>query len=827
MGDNGGGGGTLTDSGLAPFDDHPASLSELDELAGRFVRLADRGVDQDAVTAQRASLAEAHWDGLAAPELRSAPQPVRNQAQEAVGALAWVSGPLWYWRDQIQRFNSRVSQIQNARVSARSDNWGLADDATDEEVASARADFEREQRDRWWEAYRTYIEDGSTTAAAMLREGPTEQHLALLRDSGVWRDHTTAAGSVAVFMPTWHGVAMERLADELSELVTRINDPTYRPTEEELERLDEMLEKYGDDEAFAYYFLTEIGPEGLLQLTGNLALMQPHDLYEEFDGDLAALVGSIQAGLGVALATATTRRGAEPAYPGMSYRPGQYELPSDWRVDLLLAGRQQQYLTMPYPGAAEITMSPYGYQLLGVLLQSPEAEFDTSFLTLVGGDMLDFERDGGWSMQGEGLPIWHDVQGVWSINPLKLNWIEGGQGNDGYDPVVGLLSALERNPDAAREFFTSQVLYDGSVEGGRLPRLDYLLTDRVWIPDTHERVDSIPGLELLGDVLVNATTEDPDQRSHRIVESIIYELATDEQAYGYPNDPTGQGRKEGEQADTFRDLDLIPPELRGSMADITTYYVDDMFFNLIDNAPPEGMPADWDVRADPRHTQMFLADLGKDPESRDQVATAAALYANLAYDYYLSPEGAPTVDERLEEADIWVSRPAGMLFGALDFGHASSTLHEQQEEDSDFNDALANRYFLAGLVVDNIPRVPGPVGSIISELMDRAEDASQADRIGDVNTQVGEIRQLGRDHLETIAHAALYRNLTADQVAALPDQLTEDGQPVPVDQWTAEQWEAWQQHISQRGSEFDGVADSGGRYDEGYDRARADLESYW
>ncbi|HLU45159.1 MAG TPA: hypothetical protein VKZ67_09105 [Natronosporangium sp.] len=824
MHDVGGGGGAVSDSGLAPFDKHPASPSELEELANRFTRLAERGIDQEAVTSQRARLAEANWDGLAAPELRAAPKAIRDQAQETTSALSWMSRPLAYWREQIQQFNSQVAELQEGLANARASNWGLTGEFTNTELYVARMRFEREQRNRWWKAYRTYIEEGSATTASMMRNGPTEEHLRLLRDAGLLDDVPL---SVAVFMPTWHDQAMARLADELSTLVDKINDPNYRPTEEELTRLAEMLEQYADDEAFAYYFLTEIGPEGLLKLTGNVALMQS-GFKDYVDGDLAKLVGTIQAGLGVALATATARRGTPPAYPGEYYQPGQYELPSTWKIELLQAGQQQHYLVMPHPGAADITLDVYGYQLLGVLLQSPKANFDSDFLALVGGDMLHFELNEGWSAHGEGIPRWYDVQNkaVWGTLPLKLNWIEGGQGNNGFDPMIGLLSALERNPDAARTFFTNQILYDGT-EGGRLPRVDYLLTDRMWIPDTHERVEGLPGLRLLGDVLVKATTEDPDPRAHRIAQSIIYELTTDEQAYGYRNDPTGQGRHLGEKAGTFREIDVIPPELRGAMAQITTYYIDDMFFNLKDFAPPEDMPADWDVKVSPRQAQMFLADLAKNPEARDQVATAATIYASIAYDYYLSPEGAPTVAERLEEADRWVSDAAGRLFGALDFGHASSTMSEQSNEDSDYNKALRNKYFLAGLVVDNIPKVPGPVGSIVGEMMSRAEEAAQANRTGDVNYQIGEIREAGRENLKTMANAALYRNLTPAQIAELPSALTVDGKPVPLEEWSSEQWDAWERHVSRRGSELDAVADAAKRYNEGYDQARQDLEGYW
>ncbi|QSB15675.1 hypothetical protein JQS43_04835 [Natronosporangium hydrolyticum] len=816
--------GRSTDVSLAPFEKHPADLGELETVADRLTRLADRGIDLEGMTDRRFQPAVDSWDGLASAELRAAPQPVRQRAEQSIGALAWAAAPLHFWREQVRLFNSRVDGIETLRAEARTNRWGVPEgDAFDQELVLARAEHERQMRDRWREAHQQFIDEGAQAAAGMLRQGPTADNLALLTAAGVLQRPT---GALAVFLPQWHDQAMADLAGEVGDLIDRINDPNYVPTTEELAQLEAILAEHADDDAFAYHLMMAIGPDGLLKLTGNVAFVQP--AYEA-DPDLAQLVGSIQNSLAIALATATTKRGTEPPHPGARYQPGEHELPSEWMVELLTLGRQKIDVGYPsHPNYGGLHDQIYGHQLLGVLMQSPDAHFDSSFLTLIGGDMLDFERNGGWSVQGDGIPIWMDTGTVVGLGPVQLNWIPGGVGNDGYDPVVGLMSALERNPDAARDFFTGQTLFDGTP-GGRLPRVDYLLTDRFWFPDYANNPDldgrgTTPGQALLGDVLVRATTEDPDERSHRIVESIIYEIATDETARGFPNNPIGGA--EGEQAGRFRDSDILPDELRESMGEIAAFYIDDMHWNMIGRAAPDGAPGDHVVDAAERHAQIFLAELGKNPDAREQVQMASAIYSGMVYDYYLADSGTP-VEERIAEAERFAGHGSGLVYGALDFGHNSNAVSDQESADSAYNDALRNKYFLAGLGMDAATsKLPGPVGSVISEMMSRAEEAQQAGRIGDANYEVGDVRQQGRELTQGMADAALYRNLTPEQVAALPADLLEDGEPIPYHEWSDRQQRAWDGYISEPGSGLSGIDDVDGRYDDGYDRAQGDLESY-
>lgn len=212
-------------------------------------------------------------------------------------------------------------------------------------------------------------------------------------------------------------------------------------------------------------------------------------------------------------------------------------------------------------------------------------KFDPGFLAVLGADLLDFEQTVGWSVVGgEQVPIWYDnwyaANGVAGGLPIRLNWAAGfdGDANAGFDPVYGLLAALTDQPEATKQLLTSHVLLDGSTPNGRLPLVDYLVTERIWLPDYaghyyYENAEQhlYPpdwetdwsrhnlGHAMLGKVLEEAVIigDGPvDQRSTRIFESIIFELNRD---WPHPH----------------RD-DMIPVAMRGSVANMVSDYIIDI-----------------------------------------------------------------------------------------------------------------------------------------------------------------------------------------------------------------------------------------------------------
>ncbi|GLY00650.1 DUF6571 family protein [Actinoplanes sp. NBRC 101535] len=617
------------------------------------------------------------------------------------------------------------------------------------------------------------------------------------------------------------------------DLINTLKDPAHDPTNAELEELRNLIQLYGKDREFAYTLLNSLGPEGLLQLNGTFATYQldrPGDdtgafLFDRYQADL---VKDLQNGLGQMLSTATTRTGHPSGPRGEEYTPGEYELSNQWISDLTAAGRSQ--MTIGNPLNQFRSTDVYGYQLLGPMLHS--GDYDAKFLSTVGGDMIDFEMQ-----TGENSDMWTASR----KDDIRLDWTQGHDDNTtpaGYDPVNTLMEALSRNGEGTRDLLTGTVDYapDQPDDGrGRLPRLDYLLTDRNW-----ETTRDVPGgmawtveamknqdgyqndaLDKFGEALEHATTDQPGPDSRRLVESIIFELNVDEEARGYENgEKPGNGKTED-----FAAKDLIKPQLRDSMANITAAYIRDVNLNITEgNAAVPGE----DVVVDRNHLVRFLAEIGKDETAHNTVATAEAVYTAGSYDDILSGRRNPTDDMNghLRSMDV-VSHDYGSVVGALDFG-ATQVHHRTSEQiDADFNSDVEKTYKVVGFLSDQIvgkatERIPVPlvgdlageyVGDVVSQLEEQAKVDNRYQATNEVATALG----AGRNTAVALTEQALYNSGTLK----LPENLTVDGAPKPVSEWTSDDYRLWQRYKADIGQSTVGSAATaaGGSYQEGYEWA--------
>jgi hypothetical protein len=622
---------------MAPFDSHAADPAELEEVAARLTNLAVRAVDQDRVTQQAFNPALDNWQGVAAPELRMAAAGVRNTVWEASGGVAWGAVPLRYWASQVRTFNS----IARSLAFNLEENAGYSPRRTEEEIADweeARAAARRQ----WWDAYEQHIEEGRTAVASMFNEGPTGENVARAMEVGA----IAASPAYSALAAPWHAAHMHYEAGRAADLAREIVEAGPDASPEDLARLDDILRAYAGDPAFAYFLLNDLGPRDLLDLVGEIAML-PTYLAEPggspVNGEVAALVGSIQTSLGATLALATTRRGHDSA---SGYHPGRYELSDLWQQELLDQGRRRIEV-----GMADLNYSPYGYQLLGVLLRSEQADFDPHVLSQIGAGMLEFEAEHG------GSDVWYEpVMDSDFRADVRLNWTGFAPGATqtlppsteiaGLDPVSGLMYALERDPEAGRRFFAGP---DIELDGSQLSRVDYLLTDREWIddrpPGPEARRDNDytpPGLMSLGAALENATTEGYDRNSQRIVGLII--------------ETVGGEARDGVVSET----DLMPPELRQRMANIAAFWIGDL---------NQAVVADHDNELfDKTDTLRFLADLGKDDRARYTVFGATMAHADAGFAQAM-------VDGDLGGAESVAQRSATVL-RALDFGFTLDSRHE-------------------------------------------------------------------------------------------------------------------------------------------------------
>nr|WP_285555630.1 hypothetical protein [Actinoplanes regularis] len=614
------------------------------------------------------------------------------------------------------------------------------------------------------------------------------------------------------------------------ELANKLKDPTYQPTAAELDELRNLIMLYGRDQAFAHDFLNALGPKGLLQLNGTLATYQLDNPGRDVDDALfsnntADMVRDLQNGLGVMLATATAETGTRTGLRGETYIPGQYELSSQWMTDLMAAGRSKMDIGDPYSPARYVE-DVYGYQLLSPLLHN--GEYDAGFLSTVGGDMVDFEMS-----QGENSSLWTGARG----ENLRLDWTQGHDDNTvpaGYDPMNGLMDALSRNGEATQDLLTgvTSLTADGPADG-RLPRLDYLLTDRNW--DATADVPGGPGwtvelmqhgddfkngaLDKFGVALEHAATDHPGPQARHIVESIIYESNVDEQAMGYDNGVTPGHGKTGDPV-------IINPQLRQPIANITSAYIFDVNLNIADShAAIPGQTID----VDRNHLVKVLADLGKDPGAHDTIAKAEAAYAIGSYDNILSGRQNPhdDINGNLRAMEV-VSHNYGSVLGALDYGAAEAHHATSAQQDEIYNRNVEDRYKIAGRVVDEVMgkvtgKIPVPVvgelaNEYVSDLMTQAEEQAKVDNHGQATYEVGVALGAGRTTAVDLTEQALYNS---GKLEGLPDNFTENGSLKPVSQWSETDHRRWQIYKAEHGQSMIGNAGTraGDSYQNGYEWA--------
>lgn len=178
-----GGGG-----GLAPFDKHPADPGALNGCATNLASQATYTLDVADQTLGAYEPATQNWNGLCAPELNNAPRPLVADAADMNLSLTWGSVAVRYWATQVEAFNKKVDEIV-ATLNSLGGTYGATglngNPPTTTQIAAAKAVAIAAAERQWQEAYQTHIVAGGATTAAMFREGPTEQHLAVARQVGL------------------------------------------------------------------------------------------------------------------------------------------------------------------------------------------------------------------------------------------------------------------------------------------------------------------------------------------------------------------------------------------------------------------------------------------------------------------------------------------------------------------------------------------------------------------------------------------------------------------------------------------------------------------
>lgn len=176
---------------LQPFDKHQADTASLTSCGSTLIGQAAEGLNNGKLTKKAYSPAIDAVNGVCAPGVQWADRAVQNGSEDVAANLAWAAVVSRYWGDRVSRFNQIVDYIRPAPG------------ADETEINGAKRS--------WWSAYHTFIEDGQTTTAAMLRDGPTPGHMQTATDVGAmppmtWNYGTSVDGFLDRFKEGFLGI---------------------------------------------------------------------------------------------------------------------------------------------------------------------------------------------------------------------------------------------------------------------------------------------------------------------------------------------------------------------------------------------------------------------------------------------------------------------------------------------------------------------------------------------------------------------------------------------------------------------------------------------
>ncbi len=779
---------------LAYPKDDPATISDLgSRLTAQAATL--RGAQQRLI-GHRAGI-EGAWRDAAGSRAATEVGTVADLVHAGDTACTSAASALGTYRSALETARSDIDALRRrhqAAVTARGDHirpyaGRLPPDdraavvrEADATLATAEANLQAE-----YDAVMQDVTRAATTAAGTISE--------LSRAIGVTPGSTDPEAAVAARMDatltSLHQQAMQTRANEAADLADKV--PFL--SEEEAARLADYS-RYADDPAFATTFQQRLGPDGLLYLTAALTKMATGD---DPPTEWERTAGEIQQLLATTLATATDP-GNEP------------HLDTEWIEELKSQGDERIDF-------GSYSYQPYGYQLLGVLLK--HGDYSSEFLNDVGGDMLDFERG-------------HEYgAGVWATNEPSgaMYWgfhLDLIDGSGGFDPMVGLMKGLAGNPEAGRDFF-------GTNPGAADSRLDYLLTDRGWMPDAaygEAPPDDLqsPGTDYLGQALDGATTGQPrDETSATIMEAVVHHLGDDEET------------RDG----VVEETDLAPPNMRDSLGHMLSTYIGDVNATFDPSLDRSG---DWDDPAlpgeEPAHAAFsrfelmrVLADTGKDPDAYTEMYDTQRVYTALALDA-AATDGNPlnpstigrdaVVEDRREAIGATADRSAA-VFGALDFGHNLGVEQTNEDADEATNSQLerngAAASFVLGQVLDKVP-IPG-LSEGADAYIDTLVENSRVDSTGRTNYEIGQTYGNSQNLVSALVHDTLYSNNIYETTQAPPDSLRDaQGRLIPEPLLTDAQRADYNQWVQSAGGRavFAPVGDATLSYGQAYDDAQRTLQ---
>lgn len=581
----------------------------------------------------------------------------------------------------------------------------------------------------------------------------------------------------------------DRIADELGPLADGREGHEFSGempmSEAELKKLTEAVHEFGGDPTVATRIANDVGSDGVMNI--QQAILGRFDTADGPDGYDPETIGASQRAWGNLIATATS--GIESDNAG----PTDEHVSANWAKNLIERGETE----FPTNTMGEQML---GYKLLGPLLR--DDDHGTWFLNQAGDSMEKFEQD--YRDEHGELP-WDATQ-----DPRQIDFTHGetevdlGVDRDaaapgdtdskftqpsGHDPMGGLFEGLSHNPEAAREFFTNP-----TSEGKE--RVDYYMAEREWPShSTGDEADSWPtGERYLGDAIVTATTEDVSPESGKIATAAFE--AAERRIVPEHDDPNESGKKVAYEG--------LPPELRRSMAHVASAYMPDVWGAISDGSidPNQGPLGSRTVSMDLGNlgvsgVREVLGDIGRDEIAYNTTRANADAYLAASLDKELPGD--------TNDLETSVIDPYANVRAALEDGFDKEQIAQGYESDTIRSGEGDGKWKAGGWVAEKvlsegtgkIPFVGGAIGDAGKMGIDEAEKhfvgMNDIDSVSEIQEQIASRSDDSRVGLQGMIDAAVYRNLPAD---SLPPELLNGGKPIPMDQWTPEQEEAWSAHRS-------------------------------
>ncbi|AZQ37795.1 hypothetical protein EJ357_33635 [Streptomyces cyaneochromogenes] len=594
-----------------------------------------------------------HWEGDAAEAAFATMTKARTEYENAATEAERIGKLL---QDAHTEFAGFQKQLRTLLDEARNDKYKVHDDGKIEDVdsrwdsptASASPGFATERKEKL---------DSLVSRLTRILEQATAADeaasAALERDAnGDSRSFNTSVYTSLDAVEVDQAVNLANKGENLSDA--------------ELDKLNRILHANSKDPDFTTGFYDKLGPKKTLDFYANLTAQAG----DEPDSRRFKEVQELQKNLGYSLATATDP-GEDP------------HLSEKWNEELRAQGAQKITVSdnTGYP------YQPYGYQVLGGILRY--GEYDSSFLTPIAQHAV--------SLESKNPDMWIENSPRGSLNE-NVTSNPSGKGGDGFDPMTGILEGLGHSPEAAKDFFTGDVVAyneDGTVDQSGTVKVDYgngekgvssyldYFTDseRDWLPDTASRDP---------EESAKATVYGPDALGHAL-EAATSGVAYDYEGTALPKHSEGQaqlvndivGKFGGEGGgELINGKDGAPLEpMRDSLGHIAANYMGDVQRGVSgdDSLPVHGASAGLEMDA----SRAFLAEVGQDPDAYQAITASQQAYtAGLVDEAMNRPTDSQVgVNDRVAGA----VHPGAVVSGIMSEARADAVWDTKRAEDDDFN----------------------------------------------------------------------------------------------------------------------------------------------